>query len=146
MKETKRILLVDDDADDQEFFIEAISRIENATLFEVANNGKEALQKLEDTNHLPDIIFLDINMPVMNGIECLHAIINNPLTKNIPVVILSSATPQKDLARKIGAKAFIKKSADGKTLRREVGLMIDLDFILNFEIANQTFKNGRAVS
>ena len=67
----KYILLVDDDIDDQEFFIDALGAIENANLFGVANNGKEALALLANSVPLPDHIFMDFNMPVMNGIECL---------------------------------------------------------------------------
>eukprot|EP01035_Chromulina_nebulosa_P054372 gene54372-74484_t len=77
MMQSKSILLVEDDKDDQEFFIEAIKDIENVTLYFVANNGKEALDKLRNSKVLPDLIFTDINMPVMNGIECLTAIIED---------------------------------------------------------------------
>ena len=57
MKKLKSILLVEDDEDDQFFFIEAMSKIENATLYAVANNGKEAIDWLENSPTLPDTIF-----------------------------------------------------------------------------------------
>jgi CheY-like chemotaxis protein len=85
MKIAKSILLVEDDKDDQIFFIQALSEIENATLFHIANNGKEALEKLANCTVFPDLIFTDINMPVMNGTEFLSAIMKNPYTQNIPV-------------------------------------------------------------
>jgi CheY-like chemotaxis protein len=79
-------------------------------------------------------------MPVMNGIECLSEIIKNPQTRNIPVVILSSSTLQIELVHKLGAKAFIKKPSDGKTLRGQLQQMISLDFIVDTHISNQTFQ------
>ena len=87
----KNIFLVDDDKEDQEFFIEALNKIENAKLYGIASNGKEALDTLKKTDTLPDFIFMDFNMPLMNGIECLFEITNLARTKDIPVLMLSSA-------------------------------------------------------
>jgi len=144
MKTSKSILLVEDDKDDQNFFIQALREIENATLYHVANNGKEALDKL-DNPVLPDIIFMDINMPVMNGIECLSAIIKNPQIKDIPVVMLTTDTGKIDIVRKLGAKAFIKKPWDGKILKEKLQQMINLDFIADIHIANQTFQTALSI-
>src|SRR5687767_3422161 len=86
MNTPKSIFLVEDDKDDQFFFTECIEKIENATLYGVASTGREALDKLENSPKLPDMIFMDISMPRMNGIECLTEIIKNPRLKNIPVL------------------------------------------------------------
>ena len=59
MKKSKSNLLVEDDKDDQSFFINALNKIENTTLYDVANNGKEALDKLKKSVVLPDVIFTD---------------------------------------------------------------------------------------
>ena len=142
MKRHKSILLVEDDKDDQFFFIRALGGIENATLFAVANNGKEALSKLENAARLPDLIFTDINMPVMNGIECLTAIIKNPKICNIPVVILTSAVEQMERAQQLGAKAFIKKPSDPLSLRTELARMINMDFVVVSNNTDQIFKPG----
>ena len=79
----KSIFLVEDDKDDQDFFTEALNEIANTKLFAIASNGIEALLRLKHSIILPDIIFMDINMPVMNGIECLVELTQNPLTKYI---------------------------------------------------------------
>lgn len=139
MNSIKKILLVEDDLDDQAFFIEAISEIENASLIAIANNGKQALNRLENHLKRPDIIFMDINMPVMNGIDSLKKILENPETKDIPVVILSTATGQVELAQILGAKAFIKKPFDGDTLRSRLEEIISLDFDTDSAIASLTF-------
>ena len=142
MNDTKNIFLIEDDKDDQSFFIDALNEIENTSLYAIANNGQEAIDKLASSNILPDMIFMDFNMPVMNGIECLSEIIKNPLIRNIPVVMLSTATGQAERARELGAKAFIKKPSDGRMLRTKIEQMINLDFIKNFQVANLTFQTA----
>jgi len=125
MKVSKTILLIEDDKDDQEFFIEAINSIKNAVLYFVANNGMEAIAKLNNSPVLPDIIFSDINMPLMDGIECLSHIRMNPHTRNIPVVILTTDTSRIALVLKMGANAFIKKPSAGKKLRGLINEIIN---------------------
>ena len=142
MRKAKTILLVDDDEDDQLFFIKALSEIDNATLYTLANNGKEALDTLENSAIPPSLIFMDINMPMMNGIECLAEIIQNPQTRNIPVIFLSTDQRQIEPARKLGAKAFINKTANVKQLREQIEQMINLDFITESHVADQTLRTA----
>jgi len=131
VKPLKSILLVEDDKDDQVFFIEALSKIKKATLYDVANNGKEALEKLKDRDTLPDFIFMDINMPLMNGVECLAAILKNPRTRNISVIILATDTWHTDLLSRLGAKAILKKPIEMKTLQWMLERIINSEFIHN---------------
>src|SRR5437868_9877924 len=112
MTRSVSILLVEDNRLYQLLFIQVLKEIKHAILYGIANNGKEALDKLENSDTLPDLIFTDINMPVMDGFECLTEIKKNPKIKNIPVVILSSSTPQIELVHKLGAKAFLKKPSN----------------------------------
>ena len=93
-----RILLVEDDIDDQYFFREALSLLSPALSCQVAENGVEALKLLKELP-LFDIIFMDINMPKMNGIECLQVLKSNDSYKNIPVVILSTSSDQAYIER-----------------------------------------------
>lgn len=140
MSEPKTILLIEDDADDRYFFTDALSEMHSTATYNIAVNGKEALEWLKTSVTLPDLIFTDINMPVMGGIECLTAIRNNPRTQNIPVVILSSASEQAEPARQLGAKAFIKKQGSSKLFQRQLEQMINFDFITDSAVALQTFK------
>ena len=121
------ILLIEDNRLYQLLFIQVLKEIKHAILFDVANNGKEALDKLENSDNLPDFIFTDINMPVMDGIECLAEIKKNPKIKDIPVVVLSASTPQTELVKKLGAKVFLKKTSDGNTLREQLEELINAD-------------------
>ena len=139
MNYLKNILLVDDDTDDQQFFIEALDKLENVTLSGLANNGKEALDKLIHSDRLPDFIFLGFNMPVMNGIECLAELKRMPLIKDIPVFMLSTAIEQSELSRKLGAKGFIKKSTDIHGLETELQQIINLNYVTG-EISSKQYS------
>ena len=128
MELSKAVLMIDDDKDDQEFFIAALQGIPNVGSVRITGNGREALDLLNSNLFLPDIIFSDLNMPVMNGIEWLAENAKCPNTKNIPVVILSSGVEMKEIAFALGAKSFIKKNSDLKMLTLEIAQMINRDF------------------
>jgi CheY-like chemotaxis protein len=67
-------LLIEDDLDDQEIFLIALQKVDPGIEYKLANNGVEGLEVLADQSFVPDYIFIDINMPKMNGIECLAII------------------------------------------------------------------------
>jgi len=141
MKNLQSILLVENDEDDQFFFKEALRTIKNTNLYNIANNGKEALTILKSAITLPDIIFMDINMPVMDGLQCLEEIVKTPELKNIPVVMLSDSLAEKKTAQLRGAKAFIHKPMDGQELHDQIEEMVNLDFISDSAKAAQTFSD-----
>ena len=104
--------MIDDDIDDQEIFILALQQISSRFKCVAANDGYEGLKRLRDPSHeLPDFIFLDLNMPRMNGRECLTEIKKDPHLRDIPVIIFSTSSLQDDIiqTRKLGAAAFITK-------------------------------------
>ena len=129
MKKVERILLVDDDADDQIYFRDAVNELNETLKCEVANNGQEALEKIEQPP-LPDCIFLDLNMPVMNGYECLAHLRSEDRYKNIPVVIFTTSKNVQDidLARRMGANLFFTKPTNFSTLCAKLNKILDLDF------------------
>lgn len=105
------ILLVDDDADDQEFFANALKIVSETAVFNGLENVSIALQKLESKEIMPEVIFLDWNMPVMNGQEFLEVIKQKEGLKDIPIIILSTSSHYKTitLSRELGAVDFITK-------------------------------------
>jgi CheY-like chemotaxis protein len=113
------ILLVDDDLDDQLIFKDALGEIAFAYQCVLASNGLEGLKKLESETGLPAIIFLDLNMPLMNGLEFLLRIRQSELYKNIPVIIYSTSDNPADKKRMLrsGATRFITKTANFRKLK-----------------------------
>lgn len=107
----KKILLIDDDDDDQEIFLAALSEIDISVKCTIASNGREALEMLNESTINPDIIFLDLNMPVMNGQQFLLEIKQANTHKEIPVIILSTTSHKAtiDMVMDMGAQQFFSK-------------------------------------
>jgi len=88
----RQCLLIEDDLDDQEFFLIAMANVDPAMQCTVADNGVEALEKLDEHRlYVPEFIFIDINMPFMNGIECLQKIKQLPHLHESRVYMYSTA-------------------------------------------------------
>ncbi len=123
------ILLADDDSDDQMLFIAAIKEIDHSIQCHVVNSGLEALLSLRTKSPAPDIIFLDLNMPKMNGYECLAEIKKENHFKKIPVVIYSTSKIESEKERtiKMGAKHFLTKPPDFSLLIKELSRILNLE-------------------
>mgnify|MGYP003575936040 CR=1 FL=1 len=120
MKGPKICLLVDDDPDDQEVFLTALSDVSSTALCLVAPDGDRALELLHNEETIPDYIFLDLNMPSMSGWQCLAKLKNDSSLKNIPVIMYStSSNPrEKEIAIELGATGFVTKPTDFKVLTK----------------------------
>ncbi len=118
---SERILLIDDDPDDQLFFRDAIQLVQPGLHCEVTSNCNEAFKQLE-LPPLPDFIFMDLNMPIMNGFECLVYLKNQSNYKNIPVVIFTTSKNLNDISktRQLGARWFMTKPDDFKVLCKKL--------------------------
>ena len=112
MENTICFFLVDDDADDQEIFSLALQGVKASTRLEFANDGVEAITRIQnDTSFLPHCIFIDLNMPRMNGQQCLQELRKIDRISQVPIVMYSTTVhPQylKD-ALHYGATDFIEK-------------------------------------
>jgi len=111
LNETCNIFLADDDEDDTFLFQEALGQIPLPTDLVIAENGMELMRKLGSTQQVPDLIFLDMNMPVKNGLECLQELRRSDIYKETPVVILSTSVAGYLLedAYNAGANLYIQK-------------------------------------
>ncbi len=104
--------LIDDDADDREIFDLALQRLESGHICVSAENGKVALEKLdEDEGFIPDYIFLDLNMPLFSGKECLREIKKIIRLKSVPVIVYSTSSAQSDIEETalLGADQYFVK-------------------------------------
>ncbi len=119
MSSLKRILLVDDDEDDREIFLEVVSELDPSAVLLTAINGADGLEKLSTYDAPPDVIFLDLNMPIMNGTEFLRKIKAVEKLKNIPIVILTTSSEEWMIkeVRALGAGDFVTKPAKFKDWR-----------------------------
>jgi CheY-like chemotaxis protein len=86
-----KCLLIEDDRDDQEIFLLALQKVNDQIDCRLANNGVEGLAAFEDHSFLPDYIFVDINMPKMNGIECLDALRRIDRLKRSRIIMCSTS-------------------------------------------------------
>jgi len=116
-------LVIDDDADDRDFFEIALEDCGHAYQLTPLSSGIRALELLKDTNIAPDFIFLDLNMPLLSGKECLQSIRGVEHLQHIPVIIYSTSSYYKDIeeTQQLGATFFLTKSADIDSLSRILG-------------------------
>jgi CheY-like chemotaxis protein len=112
------ILLVEDNEGDIVLTKEALSDAKIKNKVSVAKDGEEAIRfvnkGLEDDNHLPDLILLDINLPKVDGKEVLHYLKTNTQLKKIPVVMLTTSSSELDVVDSYNnhANCFITKPVD----------------------------------
>lgn len=122
------IMIVDDDEDDRDFFCEAVENINLELKCLHVENGEKALQYLQDVEHImPDYIFLDLNMPRLDGKECLVAIKKIDHLKEVPIIIYSTSTHPSDKEQtfQLGANGFIHKHTEFNSLCKELKKWIE---------------------
>jgi CheY-like chemotaxis protein len=105
------LFLIDDDPDDHEIFASVIENVSQNIICATAVNGKQGLEKLVNGEVKPDLIFLDMYMPLMNGKQFLIELKKDPRIKHLPVVILSTSSDRSNVneAKALGALEFITK-------------------------------------
>lgn len=123
----KRFLVIDDDSDDRELFSEALASVDPAIVCDQATDGAEALKRLTTQEiDQPDIVFLDINMPVMNGWQFLTLLKSEDRYKDIPVIVYTTSSNLKDklIADDLGALCFITKPHAFGRLKNMLGIVV----------------------
>ncbi|HEX7412749.1 MAG TPA: response regulator [Bacteroidia bacterium] len=136
------ILLADDDADDCIFFKQALTELIIPTLLTTVHDGEQLMQLLTDeTKKLPNILFLDLNMPRKNGFECLAEIKQNNKLKLLPVIIFSTSFEQEvvNTLYQNGAQHFIRKPAEFSQFKTIIQQALTL--IAQGEITQATKEN-----
>lgn len=124
----KRVVLVDDDRDDAELFHEALEEVDNSLLFQHFENAQAALAEWSKAKELlPDVIFLDLNLPQTSGWEILKHIRQTNQLASIPVVMYTTSSQKKEaeVAHDLGANFFITKPTDYNELKRLLTEVLD---------------------
>ena len=125
------VLLADDDEDDRNFFKEAFEEIKIKTRVQIVNDGMELMDYLTkaDTT-LPHILFLDLNMPLKNGMECLQEIKRIERLKDISVAIYSTSSTDEDIEETFvrGANVYIKKPNDFSSLKKVLSEVVTINW------------------
>ncbi len=128
---TTYILLADDDKDDREDFMEAFKSIRMNTEVQMFRDGIELMEYLNEVSlPLPQLLFLDLNMPKKSGLECLTEIKKIERLKNLTVVIYSTSSSEKDIEDTFlkGANIYIKKPAHLTVLKKTLSHVLSINW------------------
>lgn len=142
-KTITNIILAEDDIDDQNIFQIALQEIDSSVQTQFASNGRELLTLLQ--SHKPDLLFLDLDMPYKNGLECLLEIRNDPNLEKIPVIVFSSTTRPSNIqtAYEMGANLFFIKPPIYSDYLSSIKAIFKLNWDLPEEVREQYCVNGR---
>lgn len=130
-KEYIHIILADDDEDDRLFFTDAFSELKMSTKVQTYNDGVALMEYLnKDEAILPNVLFLDLNMPRKNGIECLQEIKSNDKFRDIAIAIYSTSSSEEHIEETfvLGANVYIKKPNDFNTLKKVLSDVITINW------------------
>ncbi len=126
-KGTGKILVIDDDHEDQLLIQRAFSESASECELQILDNGEGALDLLRRTSESrelshPDLIILDLNMPRMSGIEVLQVIDSDPRLRRIPVIVFTTSSAEDDInsCYDLGASSFIQKPSTFRELKEVI--------------------------
>ncbi len=120
--EKKFFMIIDDDEDDRFFFKEALTEMHSSTVCMEASDGAQGLALLRKAAQLPDFIFLDMNMPRMDGRQCLKEIKNDAKLKNITAIMYSTSFSEQSIIefQELGASTYLTKPSDINNLPAQI--------------------------
>ncbi len=140
------IILADDDESDRLRFKEALEELKIKPVVKTVTNGKELMNYLsKKESPVPSLLFLDLNMPCKNGLQCLKEIRTRDKFKNMIIAIFSNSSSEKDIDDTFsnGANVYIKKPADFNQLKLVLDKVLKAVNVYReppFTIANFVFK------
>ena len=126
-----KIILADDDEDDRLFFTDAFDELKITTRVKTFNDGVYLMDYLNgEGSLLPNVLFLDLNMPRKSGMECLKEIKQNSKFKDIAIAIYSTSASEEDIEKTfvLGANIYIKKPSDFKTLKNVLSEVVTINW------------------
>lgn len=120
---SKVVVIIDDDSEDQEVFIDAVKEVDNSVLCLTFSDGEEALKIMKaDGLEVPQLIFLDLNMPRFSGKQCLAELKKIKKLNSTPIIIYSTSTDIRDINEtiRLGASHFLTKPFKFDDLRKSL--------------------------
>jgi CheY-like chemotaxis protein len=140
------IILADDDDDDREVFRDVIGEINPAIKVEIVANGLQLMELLQ--HFAPDLLFLDLEMPYKNGLECLVEIRSSPALQYLPTVVFSSTTRPANIqtAYEMGAHLFLIKEVSFHEYTSGLRSILQLNWNDPAAIKEQYCVNNRYVA
>lgn len=138
------ILLAEDDESDRLLFKEAFLELKIKVIVRTVNNGMQLMEWLNKKNiRLPDLLFLDLNMPRKNGLECLKEIKSNEKLKYISIAIYSTSGNEKDIEETFsnGANVYITKPNNFKMLKQ----VLEKAVMTAYQFQDQSMKRENFV-
>jgi len=143
----KNIWLADDDADDRLVFEIAIKEIRPRSVITAAANGKQLFELLRDCKALPDILFLDLNMPYKDGKQCLRELREKKTFDTISIVVYSNSDhiAHVNHAYGLGANLYLRKPNRYSELIKTLEDVLTLDWSDPKGIANSHFVGNNYV-
>jgi two-component system response regulator len=131
--ESADILLVEDNPNDAELTQRALKKTKLEMHVEVARDGAEALDYLLSNRAKPKVIFLDLKLPKIDGIEVLRRIRASARTQSIPVIVLTSSQEEKDISEcyKLGVNSYVVKPVEFDDFYKTIGELAAYWLVLN---------------
>lgn len=130
-KDSMRIVIADDDEDDRTFFSDAMMELKMNNELTMFNDGKELMDYLANPDIvLPHLLFLDLNMPLKSGFECLKEIRSDLRFKDVSIAIYSTSSSEKDIEETFieGANIYIKKPNDFTKLKKVIKEVLNINW------------------
>lgn len=133
-KKPQCILLADDDEDDCLLFKEALNELGICVQLTTVQNGDQLMKLLNKEERLPDVLFLDLNMPRKNGLQCLSEIKQSQRLKSFPVIICSTSFQKNvvDVLYQMGAQFYIRKPNNFAELKHIIHEVLTIAAQLNY--------------
>jgi CheY-like chemotaxis protein len=149
MQAYNKVFLLENDTDDWSFFLEALRAVNPAASCTVAESGAQGMDVLKASPQAPDIIFLDLHMPRIGGLEFLTWLKQDKQFQNIPVVVVTSSPNHAERCYEAGANLYVTKTYSFELLRNALAEIfrhdIASDTLLLRELFKQKAKQQQAV-
>lgn len=124
------VFYTDDDKEDLDFFREAMESIDKSVEVVTLGGSSQLLHVIDNPPPHPHILFLDLNMPGLNGFDVLEILRSKEVSHDLPIVIFSTSRDEEliNKSRELGATYYVPKSMSFESLRRSIQHAINIDW------------------